>query len=372
MGGRQLGAVAGRRASAPLRCVGHRERLRPGQLPPPGCISGLGSRLKAGWMFQLSPRGRAHLPLDHAGPASGPGEPRLHGRAGSSFTPGRCRCQRGECAGQPRGAHGDACTHGSPGTPVLAARGCHALGAHVHSEPDSALGHHDTGEGPAAWRRGSCRSLGLAALLVLPGKRRVGGFSAGHWQRLLLSLQRCYPGEGVTGLVLLYPTYVVHALEASSEVLYAVLRDLRDMQPQQHRALVLEPKILVLSHDIPARLFQQWSYKVLAVPSRHLGYDASRQEPVEAVAGECLALLLKLGVHLQKYPKGPPNLPDAALEKVPNLIIPQDTICHLLECRELLSPAQFLQAYDSPLNVVLDSERVWPLPAQVRLDSGSP
>ncbi|XP_075759617.1 testis-expressed protein 47-like isoform X4 [Pelodiscus sinensis] len=195
---------------------------------------------------------------------------------------------------------------------------------------------------------------------------------AGHWQRLLLSLQRCYPGEGVTGLVLLYPTYVVHALEASSEVLYAVLRDLRDMQPQQHRALVLEPKILVLSHDIPARLFQQWSYKVLAVPSRHLGYDASRQEPVEAVAGECLALLLKLGVHLQKYPKGPPNLPDAALEKVPNLIIPQDTICHLLECRELLSPAQFLQAYDSPLNVVLDSERVWPLPAQVRLDSGSP
>nr|XP_005297684.1 testis-expressed protein 47-like isoform X7 [Chrysemys picta bellii] len=194
---------------------------------------------------------------------------------------------------------------------------------------------------------------------------------AGYWHRLFLSLQRYYQGEGVTGLLLLYPTYVVHTLEASSEVLYSILRDLRDMQPQQHRALVLEPKILVLSHNIPSRLFQQWSYKVLAVPSRHLGYDTSREEPIETITGECLAMLLKLGMHLLKYPKSPPNLPDAVLEEVPNLIVPQDTICHLLECRELLSPAQFLQAYDSPLNVVMDSERVWPLPGKVKLDAVS-
>ncbi|XP_038227928.1 testis-expressed protein 47-like isoform X1 [Dermochelys coriacea] len=182
---------------------------------------------------------------------------------------------------------------------------------------------------------------------------------AGYWHRLFLSLQHYYQGEGVTGLLLLYPTYLVHTLEASSEVLYSILRDLRDMQPQQHRALVLEPKILMLSHNIPSRLFQQWSYKVLAVPSRHLGYDTLCEESIEPIIGECLAMLLKLGMHLLKYPKSPPNLPDAVLEKVPNLIIPQDTICHLLECRELLSPAQFLQTYDSPLNVVMDSGHVF-------------
>ncbi|CAM4651582.1 unnamed protein product [Caretta caretta] len=182
---------------------------------------------------------------------------------------------------------------------------------------------------------------------------------AGYWHLLFLSLQRYYQGEGVTGLLLLYPTYLVHTLEASSEVLYSVLRDLRDMQPQKHRALILEPKILVLSHNIPSRLFQQWSYKVLDVPSRHLGYNTLREEPIETIIGECLAMLLKLGEHLLKYPKSSPNLPDAVLEKVPNLIISQDTICHLLECRELLSPAQFLQTYDSPLNVVMDSGHVF-------------
>ncbi|XP_034646404.1 uncharacterized protein LOC117887790 isoform X2 [Trachemys scripta elegans] len=142
---------------------------------------------------------------------------------------------------------------------------------------------------------------------------------AGYWHRLFLSLQRYYQGEGVTGLLLLYPTYVVHTLEASSEVLYSILRDLRDMQPQQHSSGATRCWLC------PAGT---WAMTPRA---------RSQLRPSLS----------------------PPNLPDAVLEEVPNLIVPQDTICHLLECRELLSPAQFLQAYDSPLNVVMDSGHVF-------------
>nr|XP_023957487.1 uncharacterized protein LOC101947770 isoform X3 [Chrysemys picta bellii] len=142
---------------------------------------------------------------------------------------------------------------------------------------------------------------------------------AGYWHRLFLSLQRYYQGEGVTGLLLLYPTYVVHTLEASSEVLYSILRDLRDMQPQQHSSGATRCWLC------PAGT---WATTPRA---------RSQLRPSLS----------------------PPNLPDAVLEEVPNLIVPQDTICHLLECRELLSPAQFLQAYDSPLNVVMDSGHVF-------------
>ncbi|XP_050775392.1 testis-expressed protein 47-like isoform X4 [Gopherus flavomarginatus] len=145
------------------------------------------------------------------------------------------------------------------------------------------------------------------------------------------------------------------------------LADKQDLAGLQRGAL-LHPEGPA-RHAAPAA--QHWSYKVLAVPSRHLGYDTSREEPVETITGECLAMLLKLGMYLLKYPKSPPNLPDVVLEEVPNLIIPQDTICHLLECRDLLSPAQFLQAYDSPLNVVMDSECVWPVPGKVKLDAVS-
>lgn len=70
------------------------------------------------------------------------------------------------------------------------------------------------------------------------------------------------------------------------------------------RVLVLDAKILVMAHNLPSRLFQQWHYKVLNLPETHLGYEAPREdEPVEAIICECLTAVLKLGKHLQKYLK---------------------------------------------------------------------
>ncbi|XP_044310016.1 testis-expressed protein 47, partial [Varanus komodoensis] len=189
---------------------------------------------------------------------------------------------------------------------------------------------------------------------------------AAYWEQLFTSLPSCgYQGEGVTGLLLLYPTYVVHILEASSDVLYSILRDLRDVE-QQQRVLILDAKILIMSHNLPIRLFQQWNYKVLNMPGTQLGYDMPHEEPAEAIVCECLAVLLKLGMHLQKYPKSPKNLPDTILEKVPELIVPQGTICYLLECQELLSPAEYLHLFDSPVDISTDSEIMWPLTERLK------
>ncbi|XP_039211022.1 testis-expressed protein 47-like isoform X4 [Crotalus tigris] len=181
-------------------------------------------------------------------------------------------------------------------------------------------------------------------------------YLAEYWEQLFLNLQRQYcQGVGITGLLLLYPTYIIHILESSSDVFYSVLRDLRDME-QQKRVLVLDAKILVVSHNLPSRLFPQWSYKMLNLPERYLNYETSHEEPVEATISECLTALLKLGKHLLKYPKSPKNLPDHFLEEVPEFIVSQDTIGFLLECQELLSPAQFLHLFEFPLNIQMDSD----------------
>ncbi|KAJ7316132.1 hypothetical protein JRQ81_002294 [Phrynocephalus forsythii] len=182
---------------------------------------------------------------------------------------------------------------------------------------------------------------------------------AEYWEELFARLQRYrYHAEEITGLLLIYPTYVVHIVESSSDVLYCILRDTRDVELQQ-RALVLGAKILVMSHSLPSRLFQQWSYKVLAVPETPLDYNTPREESVDVLLSECLTALLYLGKHLLKHPKSPKNLPDAILEKVQELIVPQDTIHHLLASEELLSPAQYLDIFDSPLNILMDSGLVF-------------
>ncbi|KAG9469489.1 hypothetical protein GDO78_020384, partial [Eleutherodactylus coqui] len=177
-----------------------------------------------------------------------------------------------------------------------------------------------------------------------------------YWEQ---QFQRYNQGENVTGLLLLYPAHTIHCLESSGDVLYCMIRNLQRVKKRGDRALVLDPKIVLMSHNIPSRLFNQWSYKVLDVPGQYLG-DRFTEEAMDGIISECLTKILKIGKHLTKYPKGSKNIPDSVFEKVPELIIPQTTILHLLQCKDLLMPEQFLQLYDTPLHRILDSDRVWP------------
>ncbi|XP_048466963.1 testis-expressed protein 47 isoform X2 [Rhincodon typus] len=183
----------------------------------------------------------------------------------------------------------------------------------------------------------------------------------GYYENLFQKLQCSHQAEGITGLLLLYSSHVIHVLESSSDVLYSVIRDLKDMQ-QQERALLLEPKILLMSHNIPSRLFQQWEYNVLNITAERLD-DTLQGEPIEKIISEFLTLLLKLGIHMQKTYKEFPNKPlSSVLDNVPELIVPQELIECLLKSNELLTPHQFLDIYDASISVIMDSEFVWPKP----------
>uniref|UniRef100_A0A4W3JWC5 Uncharacterized protein n=1 Tax=Callorhinchus milii TaxID=7868 RepID=A0A4W3JWC5_CALMI len=122
------------------------------------------------------------------------------------------------------------------------------------------------------------------------------------------------------------------------------------------RVLLLESKILVISHNIPSRLFQQWEYhQVPTITTQRLD-DALQKEPTEKVISECLSLLLRLvSNHLSQCVGNVPEGLDGLLEDIPELIVPLDVIDRLLKCNELLTPAQFLEMYDSPLNIIMDS-----------------
>ena len=61
-----------------------------------------------------------------------------------------------------------------------------------------------------------------------------------------------HQAEGVTGILLIYPGYAVHCVESSSDVIYEILRDLCAKSSEASK-LLLEPKILNISHDLPTR-----------------------------------------------------------------------------------------------------------------------
>ncbi|XP_053552832.1 testis-expressed protein 47-like isoform X2 [Bombina bombina] len=165
-------------------------------------------------------------------------------------------------------------------------------------------------------------------------------------------------GESVTGVLLLYSSYTIHIMESSSDVLYCALRDLCEKKKTGVRNLVQEPRILVMSHNIPTRMFSQWSFKVINTPEQNLS-GKYNEEPIDDLIKDCLSKLLKLGMHISKYPKGTRNIPDAVFDRAPNLVIPESSIVRLLSCTELLTPKQFLEAYDSPVNLLMDSGHVF-------------
>ncbi|XP_072044299.1 LOW QUALITY PROTEIN: testis-expressed protein 47-like [Amphiura filiformis] len=193
----------------------------------------------------------------------------------------------------------------------------------------------------------------------LNDKRDLGA----HYERQFKNWQNHYQGEGATGMLLVYPNHYVHLVESSSEMLMSIIRDLRDMDETKDTRLITESKILVISSNVPTRLFNQWSFRVLNLPASRLLEEYETNEPIEKLAPECLALMLKLGAYLAKPPKVTlKNVMDSLHEKVPDLLIPQDLLSYLLHSSDLSTPKNFLNRYDRPLDLVLDSELVWPIP----------
>ncbi|MEE6498029.1 hypothetical protein FKM82_002957 [Ascaphus truei] len=190
---------------------------------------------------------------------------------------------------------------------------------------------------------------------------------AGYYDRLFHNMMKPYLGEAISGLLLVYPSCIIHVLESSNEVLYSVLKDLEQMLHQGMNALLQDAKIILISHNIPSRLFPQWYFRNVHLPMGHLE-DTSQEQSVDILVEECLTKLLKLGVFLSKILKLGSKGPGEDLHGLaPELLNHEEIICLLSKSKELLTPEQFLQVYNSPLNVSMASDKVWPIPQHLYL-----
>uniref|UniRef100_A0A8C1U3A1 BLUF domain-containing protein n=1 Tax=Cyprinus carpio TaxID=7962 RepID=A0A8C1U3A1_CYPCA len=180
-----------------------------------------------------------------------------------------------------------------------------------------------------------------------------------HYERLILSLQRIRAGEDVTGLLLLYPQHVLLVIECSTEALLSVLQDLRHME--ENSGPILEPRILLVSHDLPSRLFQLWSYKLLDETDSQRTL-VSDEQSLERLVRDTLHQILRLGRHLLNKTQqitGSKVIPDGVLKEASDAVPPQAAVSRLLQMEALLSPARYISTYHSPLHHRLDSGHVF-------------
>ncbi|KAK5620431.1 hypothetical protein CRENBAI_024297 [Crenichthys baileyi] len=154
--------------------------------------------------------------------------------------------------------------------------------------------------------------------------------------------------QGITGLLLIYPSCLLHVIEASECILGCFLKDLQ--ATQQHADFAcLEAKIVFMSHNLKSRQFQQWSYMVLdaglvaRIPV--VRRPEEDEESIESLVCSVLTPLQKL------------VLPGSVLDENPELLIPPVILENLLGRDELLSPQQYLELYQSPLNISMNLDK---------------
>ncbi|KAM3916092.1 testis-expressed protein 47-like [Leptodactylus fuscus] len=188
-----------------------------------------------------------------------------------------------------------------------------------------------------------------------------------HYEKLFNQLIKSNLGESISGLLLLYPSCVVHMIEASSEIVTGINQDLVQIQNQGANSLLRDIKILVISHNIPSRLLPQWYFRIVRLPTQYL-YDFEHGQSVETAVEECLTLMTKLGMFLSQIlelgSKGPgENLHDLA----PELLVREEIICFLLQSERFLAPEEFLAMYNKPINSSVTSDFLWPVSQQLSL-----
>ncbi|XP_049915451.1 testis-expressed protein 47 isoform X1 [Epinephelus moara] len=182
-----------------------------------------------------------------------------------------------------------------------------------------------------------------------------------HYEKLNFQLSKQFIWDQMTGLLLIYPSCLLHVIESSRDVLLSFLRGLKDMQQQPDGAVLEAPRVVFMAHNPQSRLFQQWSYKTEVLDADQGAEDTGvkrleeEEESTESLVCTVLSALQLLGEHLQISKKA---LPGLMLEERPHLIVSQDVLNKLLTRDDLQTPQQHLQMYNSPLNISMDFGRV--------------
>ncbi|XP_056017227.1 testis-expressed protein 47-like isoform X2 [Ostrea edulis] len=216
-------------------------------------------------------------------------------------------------------------------------------------------------------RASNKKSLVHRVILIGKLKENADRNDVGNYhEQLLKNLQNSNQTEPITGLLLVYIKHLVHVMECSADAIMTMVRELKEIKSSE-KGFLENAKILLISHDIQNRLYQQWSFRQLdIVAARIESHDSN--ESSDKIVIDLSTQLLKLGNALAKTPKlNLKNVMDSLHEKLPDLLPQQAVLHYLMEDDDpcMISLEEYINLEEHPFDVVLESELVWPLPTRL-------
>mmetsp|Transcript_5862 Transcript_5862/g.6717 ORF Transcript_5862/g.6717 Transcript_5862/m.6717 type:complete len:237 (+) Transcript_5862:394-1104(+) len=166
--------------------------------------------------------------------------------------------------------------------------------------------------------------------------------------------------EKETGILVVYPTCVLHMIETTTKAIMSLLREINQVPKDDQ--LLRNLTIISSTEDIPSRGFQKL-YHCYVNEAQREGIEAMDVDAMVTEVSDMNINMIKLGKHLMGL--GAREL-DAALESLrsayPDLptAVPIIGLCLAEDGPPTLE--EFLDIYDRPVDIDLESENVWPMP----------
>lgn len=168
----------------------------------------------------------------------------------------------------------------------------------------------------------------------------------------------------VSGLLLVYPACMVHLLEARTSTIMAILRDTVAAGPEEGH--IAEARVISSTEDIPQRAFSGYHTAFVNTAS-----NVDRMDPADATtivkqASELCTFMRKVGTSLQGHPESEVQHKLAAMDSYFDDLPAPEVLLALTPAEDAPTLDEYLQIFDSPVGVDLDSEQTWPMHAPFR------
>lgn len=194
-------------------------------------------------------------------------------------------------------------------------------------------------------------------------QRRENG--AEHLKAQLGKLVERHSQDGeLSGMLLVYPLAYIHVLEGKTPQLMAILRELLTSHTTELK--LAETKIISSTEDVPGRYFNGWYCTYVPTTSTVETMDALDTQEAVKSASSINAFLRAVGPTLAA-----PQDPDTrrrlqSLESHYENVPSQELLLSYGPTEDAPSVQEYLDIFDAPVNVDLESEQVWPMPPPLK------
>lgn len=166
----------------------------------------------------------------------------------------------------------------------------------------------------------------------------------------------------LTGLLMCFSNCFVHVLEAQTKGILSFLREVNSIQPHERPFTAI--RIISSTEDIPYRAYSKWMSTFIKAEDDNKPVVMEGEQLVENASNVNLNMI-KLGKQLSAMSTHDQEtaLEDMAMAYVE---IPNVPKClGLIQNNGVPSLDDFLDIFDTPVDIDLDSENVWPMPVPI-------